>query len=212
MLIVLPNFVQAAPRLISRIKAFVSSESRSFQWYRTKFSVKGTGSRKSLFHELEECTAKLEKLLKVSDRNKQLFSKRSSSSLTTATEQALFRFWKHADNFFHALAASRNCRCTTHIANLLLQHRTSGHPDFEVLLTRYMELDPSNSWKVRNAKFVAVEQERNNSGQENANMFGGAPIHAPPSHRDSRPAKSAMGGSKAGGTSKGKTAMFVGIK
>ncbi|KAK3399598.1 hypothetical protein B0T20DRAFT_433999 [Sordaria brevicollis] len=189
---------------MTRLKTAFSSENRSFQWYRIKFSMKGTGSRKSLFRDLEDCTNKLEKLLAVSDRNRQLTQlskQRSSSSLGTAAEQALCSFWKHADKFYRALASTWNCRCKAHTTNLLLRHRTSGHPEFEVLLTRQLELHPSNAWKVRSAKIVADEQD--------SAISGSAPIHAP-SHRDSRPVKSAMGG-KAGG-SKGKTTMFVGVE
>ncbi|KAK1774782.1 hypothetical protein QBC45DRAFT_361047 [Copromyces sp. CBS 386.78] len=200
-----------------RVKTLFSSENRSFQWYRLKFSFKGSGGRKSLFRELEDCTNKLEKILAVSDRNKklssQLSSQRSStSSLGTAAEQALSSFWKHADKLFHALASSWNCRCKAHTANLLLRDRAtySGYPDFEVLLTRQLDMHPPNSWKVRNAKIVAVEQAEKDSDPGNANISGSAPIHAP-SHRDSRPVKSAMG--KAGGSNvKGKTTMFVGVE
>lgn len=207
--VTLPDSLQGATGFgfTARVRMLVSSENRTFQCYRFKFSIKGNSSRKSLFRELEDSIDKLEKLLKVSDKSRQrsqLFSQRSASSLGAAAEPELISFWKHADKFFHVLASSWNCRCKAHTANLLLQHRTSSIPEFEVLLTRQLRIHPSTIWKIRNTKIVAVEQADVDAGKKSVNMSGTAPIHAP-AHRDSHPLKSALGKS---GASRTKTTMF----
>lgn len=201
------NLVQSETKTASRLRTFVSSENRAFQWYRFKFSIKGNAGRKSLFSELEDCINKLERLLKVSDNSRQrsqLSSQRSSSSLGRVTEPALSSFWKHADKFFYALTSSWNCRCRGHTANLLLVHRTTNMPEFEVLLAREMKTPPSTVWQTRNTRIVAVEQAVIEPTKKSVGISESPTVHAP-AHRSSHTLKSAL--RKLGG-SKGKAAMF----
>ncbi|CCC13790.1 hypothetical protein SMACR_07299 [Sordaria macrospora] len=193
--------------IIASLKALRDSDNLAFQKFRFKFALKGPKKRTRLFTKLEEQNKKLQKILKGSDRVRDLSAPTAvtaQSKAVGAIDTTLCNFWVTADRFFNALASSWNCRCNTHCANLLLHHRSNAAPEFEVLFTK--EQPSMTTWNVRKTKIV--EKQGLNSGPgEVARSRPSLPIHTP-SHKDIRPLKSALGNPK---KSRGKTAMFAGL-
>lgn len=190
------------------MKVLRDSDNLAFQKFRFKFALKGPKKRTRLFTKLEEQNKKLQKILKGSDRVRDLSAPTAvtaQSKAVGAIDTALCNFWVTADRFFNALASSWNCRCNAHCANLLLHHRSNAAPEFEVLFTK--EQPSMTTWNVRKTKIV--EKQGLNSGPgEVARSRPTLPIHTP-SHKDIRPLKSALGNPK---KSRGKTAMFAGLQ
>ncbi|KHE85155.1 hypothetical protein GE21DRAFT_1206956 [Neurospora crassa] len=191
--------------IIERLRALRDTDNRSFQWYRFKFAVKGQEKRTRLFSKLEDYNRKLRDLLAGSDRLRDLSDQTPVTAQPKAAtiDTALCNFWLTADKFFNAIASSWNCRCNTHCANLLLRHRSNATPEFEVLFTK--EQPSPATWNARKTKIVG-KNGLNSEPEEEAQTRMSLPIHTP-SHKDSRPLKSALGNSRKG---KGKTAMFSG--
>ncbi|EGO58564.1 hypothetical protein NEUTE1DRAFT_144828 [Neurospora tetrasperma FGSC 2508] len=191
--------------IIARLKALRESDNWSFQRFRFTFAFKGDEKRTRLFSKLEDYNRKLRDLLAGSDRLRDLSAQIpvAAQPKTAAIDTALCNFWVTADKFFHTIASSWNCRCKTHCANLLLRHRSDATPEFEVLFTK--EQPSLTTWNARKTKIVG-KNGLNSEPEEEAQTRMSLPIHTP-SHKDSRPLKSALGNPKKG---KGKTAMFSG--
>lgn len=190
--------------MIARLKALRDSDNRSFQWYRLKFAFKGQEKRTRLFSKLEDYNRKLRDLLEGSDKLRDLSAQTfvTAQPKTAAIDTTLCSFWIKADKFYNALTSSWNCRCNTHYANLLLQQRSNATPEFEVLFTK--EQSVPATWNARKTRIIG-KQGVNYQLEEAAKPRMGLPIHTP-SHKDSRPLKSALGNPK---KSRGKTAMFA---
>ncbi|KAK3399584.1 hypothetical protein B0T20DRAFT_467996 [Sordaria brevicollis] len=196
--------------LLERLKGLRSTDNRHFQWHRFKYAVKSKERRTELFNTLDDYNTRIEKLLGGNDRLNDLSVQPpiiapTQSKAAAAVNSALCSFWVTADKFFNALTSSWNCRCHTHCANLLLRHRTSTTPEFDVLFTK--EQPSPETWIARKTRIVGkkgVEGGLKGTGKSQMSL----PIHTP-SHKDSRPLKSALGNTR---KPKGKTAMFAGFQ
>lgn len=196
--------------MLERLKGLKSSNNRHFQWHRFKYAVKSKERRTELFNTLDDYNTRIEKLLggngKLNDLSAQTpIITPTQSKAAGAIDSALCSFWVTADKFFNALTSSWNCRCNTHCANLLLRHRTSATPEFEVLFTK--EQPTPATWSARKTRIVGkhgVDGEAKAAAKSQMSL----PIHTP-SHKDNRPLKSALGNTR---KPKGRTAMFAGFQ
>ncbi|KAK3331631.1 hypothetical protein B0T19DRAFT_366751 [Cercophora scortea] len=135
----------------TRIKTAIGKEGRAFQRYRLKF-CNGESVRKRLFGELQDYNDKLEKILDSSDRDARLVSQRASAAGGAAIESAICNFWLQARQLFTALASSWTCHWHDHKADLLLEHRTSKKPEFQVMFTRFSAT--KGLWEIRRTKIL----------------------------------------------------------
>lgn len=101
-----------------------------FQSRRIRMSL-NKSKRDSLFRQLTKAIDELRDLLDSSDRIAALRQTRRVAK--TAETKGMWRFWHHTDKLYRLLARSWLCECKhLHLANLLLQHRTSPTPEFRV--------------------------------------------------------------------------------
>jgi hypothetical protein len=159
-----------------------------FQLYRLKFS-NNEAVRKRLFAELQGYNDNLEKLLDSSDEDTQAIQKRTTRGNLTAIDSAICSFWVQARNLFRALALAFKCRCQQHDAKLLLQHRTGKTPDFEIIFTKLA----SSCWEIHRTRISQGDEALAVLLKESLTLLE-APSMPPrkPSHRMSRPTRSAL--------------------
>jgi hypothetical protein len=103
---------------------------------------------------LSEVHAKIEKLERILAASDQVASFEEPSKLAVSRQSVnnLMGYWKHADRIFALLLSSWVCPCRqTHCAHLWLQHRTSAHFEFRMLVM----FAPTNS----NSSLVAPWQQ-----------------------------------------------------
>ncbi|KAK3681760.1 hypothetical protein B0T22DRAFT_523034 [Podospora appendiculata] len=175
----------------TRIKTAIGKEGRAFQRYRLKF-CNGESVRKRLFGELQDYNNKLEKILDSSDRDARLVSQRASAADGAAIESAICNFWLQARRLFTALASSWSCHWHDHKADLLLEHRTSKKPEFQVMFTRFSAT--KRLWEIRRTKILEGREATSAMIQEGslAQIEWSLEHERRPSHRHLQPAKSAF--------------------
>ncbi|OCK77569.1 hypothetical protein K432DRAFT_303900 [Lepidopterella palustris CBS 459.81] len=126
-----------------------------FQAKRIKFSLK-KASREKLFGELQEYNDKLRKLLESSDRTSAARRAREPKQTTLIADRKLGEFWRYAKKLHDALAKAWRCGCSSHEANLRLQHRTSDEADFDVLFRTKTAADIWK-WQETNIKMIQTD-------------------------------------------------------
>lgn len=106
-----------------------------YETFRLKFSF-NEPVRNELFHQLEKCNGRLEKLLSTSVKVSALQNAAPANTRQTSALETAFRMaWKKSDLLFKALQKAWQCSCQQyHFANLRLEHRTLPEICFEVIL------------------------------------------------------------------------------
>ncbi|KAK3370388.1 hypothetical protein B0H63DRAFT_486905 [Podospora didyma] len=169
-------------------KSITSKEKLVFQLYRLKFS-NNDAVRKRLFGELQDYNDKLEKLLDSSDKDTRLVQQRTAVGQLASIDAAICNFWVQARNLFNALAAAWSCRCQHHGARLLLQHRTSKKPDFQVMFTAFT----SSRWEIHKTRISQGDDMVAATMNENITLLENISLSVShPGHRQNRPVKSAF--------------------
>ncbi|XXH01471.1 hypothetical protein Hte_007831 [Hypoxylon texense] len=119
-----------------------------YQAYKVKFS-NGESTRNDLFEELNSLNKRLNQLLSISDKEAQLIQERQASAVTSAIDSAICNFWKNANRLFEALTAAWRCSCQCqHSTRLLLQHRDTKMPEFNVFFAR----SEDSRWRIQETK------------------------------------------------------------
>jgi hypothetical protein len=107
--------------------------------------------RDEILSEIHVKIKKLERILAASDQMA-AFEEPSKLAVSRQSVSNLMGYWKHADRIFALLLSSWVCPCRqTHCAHLWLQHRTSAHFEFRMLVM----FAPTNS----NSSLVAPWQQ-----------------------------------------------------
>ena len=107
--------------------------------------------RDEILSEIHAKIKKLERILAASDQMA-AFEEPSKLAVSRQSVSNLMGYWKHADRIFALLLSSWVCPCRqTHCAHLWLQHRTSAHFEFRMLVM----FAPANS----NSSLVAPWQQ-----------------------------------------------------
>ena len=86
---------------------------------------------------LAEIRIKIQRLERILTASNQVaaFEKRENLTVSRQSVNHLLGYWKHADRIFALLSSSLVCSCRqTHRANLWLQHPTSAHLEFRMLV------------------------------------------------------------------------------
>ncbi|ORY05494.1 hypothetical protein BCR34DRAFT_434319, partial [Clohesyomyces aquaticus] len=103
-----------------------------FQMQCIRFSLKKS-SRERTFERFQELNDRLRSLHESGDQVASARRSRETAKSPSGFNKKLHDFWRHAKRLHEALSKSWQCRCTTHIVNLQLQHRPSDVAEFEVL-------------------------------------------------------------------------------
>ncbi|RDL42220.1 uncharacterized protein BP5553_02199 [Venustampulla echinocandica] len=110
--------------------------------------------RQELFENFGDHNARLRDILGSSDRLADL--RRARALKTNTVDAGLWKFWKHGNSLFNALAEAWSCKCQAlHHANLLLQHRVSPTANFRVVFWFKMQLAGGQypwTWQAANIK------------------------------------------------------------
>ncbi|KAI1413448.1 hypothetical protein F5Y13DRAFT_29788 [Hypoxylon sp. FL1857] len=171
-----------------RLKESATKANMQFQLYKLKFS-NGESVRTSLFKELEHYDAQLTRLLDMNDKETELAQKRTSTTSSSSTDTALCNFWVHANALFKALTSAWTCCCQDkHLAELLLQHRTSKKKEFSMLFVKHN----SSRWHIQKA--LITERNDNNVVQTtpiSKPVIANVTIHQP-HHRTNIPIRPAL--------------------
>ena len=105
-----------------------------------KFAI-SKDQRDEILSDIHEKIKKLERILAASDQVA-AFEEPSKLAVSRQSVNNLMGYWKHADRIFALLLSSWVCPCRqTHCAHLWLQHRTSAHFEFRMLVM----FEPTNS-------------------------------------------------------------------
>lgn len=116
--------------------------------------IKFATSKDQRVEILSEIHAKIKKLERILAASDQVVAFEEPSKLVVSRQSVnnLMGYWKHADRIFALLLSSWVCPCRqTHCAHLWLQHRTSAHFEFRMLVM----FAPKNS----NSSLVAPWQQ-----------------------------------------------------
>lgn len=98
-----------------------------------KFAI-SKGQRDEALSEIHARIKKLERILAASDQVA-AFEEPSKLAVSRQSVSNLMGYWKHADRVFALLLSSWVCSCRQrHCAHLWLQHRTSAHFEFRMLV------------------------------------------------------------------------------
>jgi hypothetical protein len=117
---------------------------------RLKFAT-SKDQRDEILSEIRSKIKKLQDILAASDQVA-AFEESSKLAVPRQSVNNLIGYWKHADRIFALLLSSWVCPCRqTHCAHLWLQHRTSAHFEFRMLVM----FAPTNS----NSSLVAPWQQ-----------------------------------------------------
>jgi hypothetical protein len=102
-------------------------------WERLKFAT-SKDERDEILLDIHAKIKKLERILAASDLVT-AFEEPSKLAVSRQSVNNLMGYWKHADRIFALLLSSWVCPCRqTHCAHLWLQHRTSAHFEFRMLV------------------------------------------------------------------------------
>jgi hypothetical protein len=100
---------------------------------RLKFAI-SKDQRDETLSEIHAKIKKLERILAASDQVA-AFEEPSKLGVSRQSVNNLMGYWRHADRIFALLLSSWGCPCRqTHCAHLWLQHRTSAHFEFRMLV------------------------------------------------------------------------------
>jgi hypothetical protein len=113
-------------------KDLISFSNVEFQAKRLKFSLK-KGSRERLFTQLQVANDRMRSLLESSDHIAVAHRTRGTTKHPYIMSKKINEFWRHAKRLHEALSKAWECGCTSHVANLQLQHRISDKVEFDVL-------------------------------------------------------------------------------
>jgi hypothetical protein len=92
------------------------------------------GQRDEVLSEIHAKIKKLERILAASDQVT-AFEEPTKLAVSRQSVRNLVGYWKHADRIFALLLSSWVCPCRQkHCAHLWLQHRTSAHFEFRMLV------------------------------------------------------------------------------
>ncbi|KAI1385761.1 uncharacterized protein F4822DRAFT_445662 [Hypoxylon trugodes] len=164
-----------------------------FQLYKVKFS-NGESFRTELFHKLEQYETQLGRILDIRS-NEANIGQKASPKCTLTSDLALCSFWEHANTFSKALASAwASCCQGQHIARLLLQHRTSKSPEFNMLFAR----DLTSHWHIQKTMITDSDKSTPNKCTAEIPNIATTLVYRP-KHKSNIPLKSAM---KKAGTSK----------
>ncbi|OTA55114.1 hypothetical protein K449DRAFT_179585 [Hypoxylon sp. EC38] len=171
----------------TRLKESATKANIQFQMYKLKFS-NGETVRTTLFKELEHYDAQLTRLLDMNDKETELAKKRPLATNSSSSDTALCNFWVNANALFKALTSAWSCCCQDkHLAELLLQHRTSKKNEFNMLFAKHN----SSRWHIQKALIT----ERNDSNVQTAPttnpIIKNVSIHQP-HHRTNVPRRPAL--------------------
>ncbi|OTA88375.1 hypothetical protein M434DRAFT_123914 [Hypoxylon sp. CO27-5] len=171
----------------TRLKESATKANVQFQMYKLKFS-NGETVRTALFKELEHYDAQLTRLLDMNDKETELAKKRPLATNSSSSDTALCNFWVNANALFKALTSAWSCCCQDkHLAELLLQHRTSKKNEFNMLFAKHN----SSRWHIQKALIT----ERNDSNVQTAPttnpIIKNVSIHQP-HHRTNVPRRPAL--------------------
>lgn len=109
-----------------------------WQTYRLKFSQRGK-ERDQLFAELQNCNERLKTLLQISKDDNELAQNRALNKGKLGNT-ALCKLWREASMIFRALSTVWKCDCRAqHSTKLLLEHRTKGKSDFNLLFEKLVQ-------------------------------------------------------------------------
>lgn len=164
-----------------------------WQTYRLKFSQRAK-EREQLFAELQDCNERLKTLLQISKDDNELAQARTLKK-GILMNTALCKLWREASMIFRALSTVWKCDCQTqHSTKLLLEHRTKGTSDFNLLFEK--QIQPRH--EIRKLRI---------SPRSKASVSIASPVEGPasqnpvpifePNHRSYRPKLSAMRNSRA---------------
>jgi hypothetical protein len=142
--------------------------------------------RDKLFNELTDYNNELRTLLDTSDRIAALRQGRGKAK-KPAVSKGLWQFWRHADNLYNLLTRSWRCDCKAyHLANLMLQHRTTSRADFEVMFVfaQHSLIPKPWSWTWQETSIKMLDNELQVA---NANARSLTPIpNVPPQYARSQ--------------------------
>jgi hypothetical protein len=100
---------------------------------RLKFAI-SKDQRDETLSDIHAKIKKLERILAASDQVA-AFEEPSKLAVSRQSVNNLMGYWRHADRIFALLLSSWVCPCRqTHCAHLWLQHRTSAHFEFRMLV------------------------------------------------------------------------------
>lgn len=144
------------------VDTFVSKANFEYQTQRIRMSL-NQSKRDKFFDELTNYNNELRALLDTSDRIAVLRHSRGFAK-KSAVSKGLWQFWRHADKLYSLLTQSWRCECVPfHLANLLLQHRTTSKADFKILFVfaqQNFKAKPwSWTWQETNIKLLEDEWE-----------------------------------------------------
>jgi hypothetical protein len=132
-LILRPNQV-SAPKDRIMLQAFTRlTEKYTHGRDKLKFAT-SKGQRDEALSEIRAKIKRLERILAASDQVA-AFEEPSKLAVSRQSVSNLMGYWKHADRIFALLLSSWVCPCRQkHCAHLWLQHRTSAHFEFRILV------------------------------------------------------------------------------
>jgi hypothetical protein len=117
--------------------------------------------RDKLFNELTDYNNELRTLLDASDRIAALRQGRGKVKRSTVSK-GLWQFWRHADNLYNLLTRSWRCDCKAyHLANLMLQHRTTSKSEFQIMIVfaQQSRMPKPWSWTWQETSIKMLEDE-----------------------------------------------------
>jgi hypothetical protein len=129
-----------------------------YQAQRIRMSFNGS-KRDKLFNQLTDYNNELRTLLDTSDRIAALRDARKKPK-KSAVSKGLWQFWRHADSLYNIITASWRCDCRSyHLANLMLQHRTTGKADFKVtfVFAQQTLMIRPRSWTLQETSIKMLE-------------------------------------------------------
>ncbi|KAI1204104.1 uncharacterized protein F4807DRAFT_448951 [Annulohypoxylon truncatum] len=157
------------------------------QLYRIRFSI-GETTRNRLFEELERYDSQFTRLLSMIDDETQNIQTRMPTISQPPGSAVLCNIWAHANTLFKALSTAWTCCChDRHLAELLLQHRTTDKNEFNMLFAKQ---SPS-SWHIQKALITAGVEPHSQESSMSSSVNIKATVHQP-YHRTSIPIRSAL--------------------
>ncbi|KAI0832189.1 hypothetical protein F5Y06DRAFT_290454 [Hypoxylon sp. FL0890] len=178
-----PKPVMPGPRL----KESATKANMQFQLYKLKFS-NGETVRTALFKELAHYDTQLTRLLDMNDKETELARKRPLTTNSSSSDTALCNFWVHANALFKALTSAWTCCCQDkHLAELLLQHRTSKKKEFNMLFAKHN----SSRWHIQKALITERNDNTAQTAPTSNTVIANVTIHQP-QHRTNLPIRPAL--------------------
>ncbi|KAI1456075.1 hypothetical protein F4805DRAFT_250115 [Annulohypoxylon moriforme] len=173
-----------SPKFEARLKDSVRP-----QLYKLRFSV-GEATRNRHFEELKRYDFQLTRLLSMIDDETQFLQARAPAINSLPCSSALCSIWVHANALFRAITSAWICSCPDqHLAELLLQHRTTNKNDFNMLFAK----QSVSSWHIQRALITAGDDPHFQKQSIGGTVDINTTVHQP-NHRKSIPIRSALKG------------------